>query len=60
MKGTPDERPEVRPEIQINKNAVVEFHSGKKSSPILGLVQGAEYKAKGGARIIIIDASGAT
>ena len=58
LKATPDERPEERPEIQINKNAIVEFHDPKRATPILGLVQGAEYKAKGGARIQIIDAAG--
>jgi hypothetical protein len=61
MKATPDETPEIRPEISINKMAVVEFHDdSKKGTPILGLVQGAEYKAKGGARIMITDASGGT
>jgi hypothetical protein len=64
MKNTPDERPEQRPEIQISKNSIVEFHDPKHGSgstpPILGLVQGAEYKAKGGARIMVVDAAGAT
>jgi hypothetical protein len=62
MASSPDERPEQRPEIKINKDAIVEFHDPKHGSgaqrPVLGLVQGAEYKAKGGARIMIIDAQG--
>ena len=40
----------------------MEFHAPKhgngKTTPILGLVEGAEYKAKGGARILIVDAQG--
>jgi hypothetical protein len=58
LKAAPDERPEERPEININKMAIVEFHDAKNPKPILGIVQGAEYKAKGGARIQILDASG--
>ena len=42
---------------------IVEFHDPKhgsgKLSPVLGLVEGAEYKAKGGARIVVVDAQGA-
>jgi hypothetical protein len=59
LKNTPDDTPEIRPDIQVSKMSVVEFHDdNKKGTPVLGLVEGAEYKAKGGARIMIIDASG--
>jgi len=61
MKATPEERPEMRPEVQINKNSIVEFHEKHGSGaapPILGLVTGAEYKAKGGARVQIVDSAG--
>jgi hypothetical protein len=61
MKATPEERPEERPEVNINKNSIVEFHEKHGSGaapPILGLVTGAEYKAKGGARIQIVDSTG--
>merc|ERR550514_1339595 len=64
MKASPDDTPEVRPEININKNSIVEFHDPKHGNgaapPVLGIVQGAEYKAKGGARILILDADGTT
>ena len=30
MKAAPDERPEERPEIKINKGTIVEFHDAKK------------------------------
>jgi len=63
MKAPPEERPEQRPEININKGQIVEFHDpthgGGSVKPVLGLVEGAEYKAKGGARIMIVDADGA-
>merc|ERR1719473_2156270 len=62
MKAAPDERPEERPEISLKKGMIVEFHDPKHGGgsprPILGLVEGAEYKAKGGARIMLIDSSG--
>merc|ERR1719506_2843313 len=59
MKTAPAARPEERPDIKINKGAIVEFHDPKRDArPILGLVEGAEYKAKGGARIMLIDAAG--
>jgi len=62
MKATPDERPQIRPEVHINTNSIVEFHDkhgAGAAPPLLGLVTGAEYKAKGGARIQIVDSSGA-
>merc|ERR1711934_1136691 len=42
--------------------SIVEFHDPKHGAgvarPVLGLVEGAEYKAKGGARILIVDSTG--
>ena len=42
--------------------SIVEFHDPShgagKNHPVLGLVQGCEFKAKGGARVNIIDADG--
>ena len=42
--------------------SIVEFHDPShgagKNQPVLGLVQGCEFKAKGGARVNIIDADG--
>lgn len=62
LKAAPDERPEERPEINIKAGNIVEFHDPKhgnsKCAAVLGLVEGAEYKAKGGARIMIVDANG--
>jgi hypothetical protein len=63
LKKAPDETPEERPQVQISDNAIVEFNDPKHGSgaapSILGLVKGVEYKAKGGARIQIMDANGA-
>lgn len=46
-----------------NLASVVEFHDPKHGGgaprPVLGIVKGVEYKAKGGARLQVIDASGA-
>jgi hypothetical protein len=52
-----DERPEERPEIAIKPGQICEFHEAK-SLPILGLVAGVEWKAKGGHRILIDDEAG--
>ena len=62
LKKAPDEAPEERPEVNVAQNSICEFHEhragGGGAAPLLGLVQGVEYKAKGGARIQIMDASG--
>lgn len=57
LKSAPDERPEERPEIALKPGMICEFHDAK-SPPILGLVEGVEWKAKGGARIMLVDQSG--
>jgi len=63
LKKAPDAAPEERPEVQISTNSIVEFNDAKHGSgqqpAVLGLVKGVEYKAKGGARIQIMDASSA-
>jgi len=62
LKKSPDEAPEERPEIQFNANSIVEFngpkHGNGAAPPSLGIVKGVEYKAKGGARIQIMDVGG--
>lgn len=62
MKKSPDETPEQRPECQVQIDSIVEFHDPKHgagaATPVLGLVKGVEYKAKGGARVQIVDAAG--
>jgi hypothetical protein len=62
MKKAPDERPEERPQLNFDANSIVEFHDPKHGSgdqvPVLGLIQGIEFKAKGGARLQIVDANG--
>jgi len=65
MKKTVEEaEPAERPEINIAMNSIVEFQDPKQANgaaaAVLGLVRGVEYKAKGGARIQLVDASGAT
>jgi hypothetical protein len=63
MKKAESETPEVRTEINIALNSIVEFndpkHGNGAAAAVLGLVRGVEYKAKGGARIQLVDASGA-
>ena len=62
MKKVVDEEPAERPEINIALNSIVEFQDPKQSNgaaaAVLGLVRGVEYKAKGGARIQLVDATG--
>jgi hypothetical protein len=65
MKKTVEEaEPAERPEINIAMNSIVEFQDPKQANgaaaAVLGLVRGVEYKAKGGARIQLVDASGST
>jgi hypothetical protein len=53
---------EREPLPSIDTGSIVEFHDPShgagKNHPVLGLVQGCEFKAKGGARVNIIDADG--
>ena len=64
MKKTVEEaEPAERPEINIAVKSIVEFQDPKTkgaAGAVLGLVTGVEYKAKGGARIQLVDASGST
>jgi hypothetical protein len=64
MKKAPDERPDEghRPKVNIDMLSIVEFHDAKHGSgacpSVLGLIKGIEHKAKGGARLKVVDASG--
>ena len=62
MKKAPEERPQERPEPTVDEGSIIEFHDPAHghhaAEPVLGIVQGVEYKAKGGARYQIVDASG--
>jgi hypothetical protein len=64
MKKSPESRPEERPQLSMDMNSIVEFHDPRHGSgecvPVLGLVSGLEYKAKGGARLQIVDGKGQT
>jgi hypothetical protein len=64
MKKAPEARPEERPQLSMDLNSIVEFHDPRHGAgecrPVLGIVSGLECKAKGGARIQIVDAKGTT
>lgn len=50
-------------QVKLDMNSIVEFHDAKHGgglpAPVLGLVRGVEYKAKGGARVQVVDSNGA-
>merc|ERR1712166_547101 len=63
-KTVEDAEPAERVELNIALNSIVEFQDPKQANgaagAVLGLVSGVEYKAKGGARIQLVDTSGST
>jgi hypothetical protein len=62
MKQAPAEEKEPVELPKISTGSICEFHDPKHGAgacpPVLGIVQGVEAKAKGGARILLVDESG--